>query len=114
MHDHRRLAGGRPKVPNQGAGKVRGLLERFSSELDLPPDLLLDLPRATLVGGVQLLIENHRGLLEYTPGRVRILTGAGQLTVVGERLTIGRILRDELRLDGRIDAVYLTEAGEMG
>ena len=33
--------------------------------VDLPKDLVLNLPRITLVGDLQLVIENHRGIEDF-------------------------------------------------
>ncbi|EDT8929413.1 sporulation protein YqfC [Salmonella enterica subsp. enterica serovar Mbandaka] len=40
--------------------------------LDLPDDVVFDLPKITLIGDIQLYIENHRGIIEYTPKTRRI------------------------------------------
>jgi sporulation protein YqfC len=84
-------------------------MERFAGSLELPQDVLLDLPKATLIGGLQLQIENHKGVLEYTPQKIRINTSQGEVVVTGARLTIGSIFQQELVIDGRISNVQLTK-----
>ena len=34
--------------------------------LDLPQDVVQDLPRITMIGNVQLYVENHRGVLHFS------------------------------------------------
>ena len=40
----------------------------------LPGEVLLDLPRLVMLGNNRMVVENHRGLLEYTEETVRIKT----------------------------------------
>lgn len=44
--------------------------------------------RATLVGRGKLYVENHSGLLEVAPHRVRVRTGYGELLITGTGLGI--------------------------
>ncbi|MGB9886037.1 MAG: sporulation protein YqfC [Moorellales bacterium] len=78
---------------------------RLAQALDLPRDLLADLPRVTVVGSSQVTVENHRGLIEFTPTRVRIAAKEGAVEVEGEQLTLRLILAEEIILEGRVRAV---------
>jgi sporulation protein YqfC len=49
----------------------RDLRDRVASLFELPGDVLLDRSRITLVGARELLVENHRGIHEYTTDKVR-------------------------------------------
>jgi len=42
--------------------------------LELPRDIVLDLPKITLLGNLQLYIENHKGIIEYSTSLVRVNT----------------------------------------
>lgn len=83
------------------------VMERMAKLLDLPSDIVLNVPKTTVVGGVQVFIENHGGLLAYGPGEVRIRTAQGEIVVTGSRLQIGSILPRELVIDGRISHIEL-------
>ncbi|HLT57733.1 MAG: sporulation protein YqfC [Limnochordales bacterium] len=89
-------------------GRQRGsVAERLVRALELPQDIVFNLPKTTLIGDVQMLVENHQGLLKYTPREIRIRTTQGELVVTGSRLAIGSILPQELVVDGRILQVQL-------
>lgn len=81
------------------------LRERLVSLLELPGDAVLDLPRATLIGNVELVVENHRGLLEYKPNRVVLRLPEGKMTIDGEDLRIPYLSPDQAVLLGRIDGL---------
>lgn len=93
------------------SGKQDGyhLKRRLTDLFDLPQDVTLDLPRILLVGGLQVIIENHRGLIEYTPNRVAVGVTRGQVAIEGEELEIGIINVEEIMVLGRIRALLLEE-----
>ncbi|MCW2278138.1 sporulation protein YqfC [Heliophilum fasciatum] len=82
-------------------GKLR-LQRALSGLLDIPKDVMLDLPKVTLTGNVVMVLENHHGILEYGESRLRILVADGQIEVVGEQLVLKTILPEELVIEGRI------------
>ncbi|MNH82827.1 YabP family protein [compost metagenome] len=80
--------------------------------LDLPQDLVFDLPRLTMVGNRQLLIENHRGVLHFSPDHLRLALPEGSLEVVGSRLVIKAIMPEEVLIEGDIAAIQYLGTGE--
>lgn len=91
--------------------RFRRWVDRLSGVLEIPPEIALDIPKATLIGHLQLQVENHRGVLEYTSRRVRIRTHAGELVVNGSRLTIGSIFQKDILIEGHITGVELPGVG---
>lgn len=81
--------------------------QRMAKMLELPSDVVLNMPKTTLIGGVQVFIENHAGLLAYEPGEIRIRTVQGEIVITGTGLQIGSILPRELIVDGRISHIEL-------
>ncbi len=73
--------------------------------LELPRDIVLDLPKITMVGNLQLYIENHKGIIEYSTGMVRVNTKTGILVVTGAELVLRTIVVEEIIIVGRIDRV---------
>lgn len=69
---------------------------------ELPKDLVMDIPRITLLGNLQITIENHRGILEYGPERIVIGVTTGQLTITGWDLAIGTVYPEEITISGRV------------
>jgi len=70
--------------------------------LDLPGDLVFNLPRLTLIGGKQLYIENHRGVVFFSPEQLQLELSHGSLEVEGSGLVIKEILPQEIVIEGRI------------
>ncbi|NLM37092.1 MAG: sporulation protein YqfC [Firmicutes bacterium] len=75
---------------------------KLAEYLELPSDVVLNLPRLVLTGDRQLVVENHRGLKLYSQTEVCLQTTIGLLTVGGEELNIKLITADQVEIDGRI------------
>ncbi|KRF28099.1 sporulation protein YqfC [Paenibacillus sp. Soil787] len=73
--------------------------------LDLPQDVVQDLPRITMIGNVQLYVENHRGVLHFSSENLKLELTKGTLEVFGKQLVIRAILSEEVFIEGLIDHV---------
>ncbi len=87
--------------------------EKFKAKiadfLELPSDVILDLPRLVLMGNQRLFLENHRGIVEYTNEVVRIDTPAGEVKITGKRLNILMIAKEEIMLEGELSKLEWVE-----
>ncbi len=82
----------------------------MTKQMQLPADVMMDLPRITMIGQLHIYIENHRGVLQFSNQELRLLLKQGQLLIKGDNFVIKTILPEELLLEGRIDQVlYLDE-----
>ena len=70
--------------------------------LDLPEDLVHGVPRMTLIGDLQLSIENHKGVDLFNSELLRLKLTEGKLEVAGKDLVIRTILKDEVQIEGTI------------
>ncbi|AIQ25550.1 sporulation protein YqfC [Paenibacillus sp. FSL H7-0737] len=78
--------------------------------LDLPQDLLQEMPRITLIGNKELYIENHRGVLHFSSGHLKLALAKGSLEITGEDLVIRNILGQELAVEGIIGEIRYKES----
>jgi len=81
----------------------------FANMLEIPEDILLNLPRITIVGNIQVYIENHRGVIEYTSEKLRVAVSNGEVEISGEDLFLLNILPDDLSLQGRIKSLAFND-----
>lgn len=90
-----------------------GLSERITNRLmhtfDLPPEVILNLPVIMMVGGKSLILENHKGILEYSRERIRIRLVKGEITLTGRNLVIQSISDEEIQIRGEVTGVNLGE-----
>ncbi len=85
--------------------KSEEIKKSIADILELPQDIILDLPKVTMVGNLQIYIENHKGILEYTNSRIRIYTKSGILRVTGKNLLLKNIVVEEIVIVGEINEV---------
>ncbi|MBP1156331.1 MULTISPECIES: sporulation protein YqfC [unclassified Paenibacillus] len=91
---------------------MRRLTRRFNQWtaklLDLPQDVAMDLPRMTMIGNMQLYIENHRGVLHFSGDLLTLALTKGRVEVYGSELVIRAILSEEVFIEGVIrDIKYI-------
>lgn len=73
--------------------------------MDLPQDLIFDMPRITIIGNTQITIDNHRGLDLFSSQLLRLRIEGGALEIAGENLVIRNILKNEVLIEGTIQRV---------
>jgi len=76
--------------------------ERIAEMLVLPKEIILDLPKITMIGKNQIFIENYKGIIEYDNERIRINTGMGLIKIYGLKLEINTVTNEEIFITGEI------------
>jgi len=84
-----------------------GLLLRATRALDLPADVMANVPRVELVGRGELRMEQHRGILAYGPEEIHISGGKMVVRVKGQGLELRAMNPTELLITGEISMVEL-------
>lgn len=77
--------------------------------LDMPQDVVYELPRMTMIGDRQLYIENHRGVIHFTDKQLRVQLDKGELEVTGSNLIIRTIWTDEIFVEGLITGLEIKQ-----
>jgi sporulation protein YqfC len=84
----------------------REIITKAMAELlEIPGDLVLDLPRLTITGRNELYLVNHKGIIEYSTVRMRINLSRGFLEVEGKNLEIQALMPDEMKVLGEISSI---------
>ncbi|HOM01437.1 MAG TPA: sporulation protein YqfC [Acetivibrio sp.] len=86
----------------KGEEQKSNLKERMAELLELPKEIVLDLPKITMFGNKNLVVENYKGIIEYDNNKIRVNTGKGTIRVTGESLVIKEITSEDLMIDGEI------------
>ncbi|AZN40474.1 sporulation protein YqfC [Paenibacillus albus] len=87
----------------------RKLRKMAADLLDLPQDVVMDLPRLTMIGDRQLYIENHRGVLHFSSDKLRLALSKGEIEVTGSDLVIRTIWTEEVVIEGFIKNIEVRE-----
>lgn len=82
-------------------GRKRPLTDRFL----LPAQVVPGVPRTTLSGGSQVLVENHKGLKTYTRRCIEVKTRDGILRVTGDDLELAAMTKTDIVIRGFVISV---------
>lgn len=91
----------RRKKNNDDEPKVK-LKEKVTELLELPKEIVLNIPKLTMLGSGDLIIENYKGIIEYDNNRIRVNTGIGIIRITGDRLVIKEITSEDIMVSGEI------------
>ena len=73
----------------------------------LPEDVMLGAPRVIICGRGRMMMENHQGIVEYGPEKLRVQTAQGIVSVEGENLTLASLGEEDLMVTGEIRRVEM-------
>jgi sporulation protein YqfC len=82
--------------------KIRRLTAKW---LDLPKDIVMEMPRITITGPFEMLVENHGGVIRGSENLIQLAIPHGSLEIKGESLIILSILPEEVKIEGVIHSV---------
>ena len=85
--------------------KMRDIAADLAERMDLPQDALAGETKLTVSAGTRVLVENHRGILEYGSERIALATPRGKLLIKGNRLLLDAMNKSELLISGKLISV---------
>ncbi len=80
--------------------------------MDLPTELVSGSGQMVLSGNRALEIDCCRGVLEISPGRIRLRLHRLTLTVTGENLCLNRFADNSCQITGRLEAISFAGNGK--
>ena len=83
------------------------LRQSLAEALDIPAEVALSSARIVISGDSELRVENHKGIVEYQPGKIVLKTSTGQAEILGERLTLAELKPETLAITGLILSLNL-------
>ena len=60
----------------------------IASKINLPIEILLDIPKIIITGDGEITIENHKGVLKFEKDEVKVNSKIGVITIVGKDFEI--------------------------
>jgi sporulation protein YqfC len=90
------------RVAKKAEQKVVG---KLTKTLELPKEVVMNLPFITITGNEDMIIENYKGVVEYSQERVRINTNAGIIRIEGKGLVLKEITSENIGVYGTIKKI---------
>ena len=87
----------------------QNIKKKLVNTLELPKEIIFNLPLITIVGNEEINIENYKGVIEYSPEKIRINTECAVLKINGEKLSFKQITAENIIVTGIIQTLeYLS------
>ena len=77
-----------------------------------PAEVVHDIPRVTLTGCTDVLVEQHHGLVVYREDEIIFSTASGQLRINGEHLGFATYSAVNAQIRGKIFSIALDHSQE--
>ena len=81
--------------------------EKIDKILELPKEVCTNIPKFSIIGFDEMIIENYKGILEYEEFFVRINTHIGILSINGFNLNLEKMTNDDIKITGIIESIDL-------
>lgn len=80
-------------------------IEKIGEILEFPREVISNIPKITVTGFDELMIENFKSILEYEDFFVRIKTNIGNININGFNLKLNQINKDDICVSGIIENI---------
>ena len=78
---------------------------RVSKFLEIPREVISNVPKITITGFDEVFIENFKGILEYEDFFARISTEIGNININGFNLKLDQMTDNDILVSGKIENI---------
>lgn len=83
--------------------KKKKMQNRIDKMLEMPQEVYSNIPKITITGFEEIIIENFKGILEYEEYYVRINTYIGIININGFNLKLENMTNEDIKVIGKIE-----------
>lgn len=92
--------------------KIKNTRNKIERMLELPIEVTTNIPKITITGFDQIMIENYMGIIEYEGYLVKINTSIGIIIMEGNKMNLNQINENDILISGEISKLYLESTEE--
>lgn len=85
--------------------KINRAKESLANQLDLPRDVMLNIPKISVTGNNEITIENHKGIVFFGDKEVRINSNVGLISILGEEFEILFLGGSTITISGKFKTI---------
>ena len=78
---------------------------RVSKFLEIPREVISNIPKITITGFDEIMIENFKEIIEYEDYIARISTAAGNININGFNLKLNQMTDNDILVSGKIESL---------
>lgn len=68
--------------------KLYNTKQNIADKLELPRDIILNMPKIQVTGDNEIIIENHKGIVLFDKSIVKINSGVGLISIYGDNFEV--------------------------
>lgn len=91
--------------------KIKNTRNKIEKLLEIPVEVTTNIPKITLIGFNQLMIENYTGVIEYEEHLVKINSSIG-IIIEGNKMNLNQINENDVLISGVLSKIYLESTEE--
>ena len=80
---------------------------RLDKILEIPEEVYTNVPKITITGFSEIILENYKGILEYEEFFASISTHIGIVNINGYNLNLEKMTNDDIKITGKIESIEL-------
>ena len=81
--------------------------KKLEKMLEIPEEVYSDIPKLTIMGFNEVILENYKGILEYEEYYASISTYIGVVNISGFNLNLEKMTNDDIKITGTIESIEL-------
>ena len=85
--------------------KLTQVKSNIVESLELPRDIVYGAVIISAMGRNEVLIENYKGIIDYTREKIRLQTKTCQVLIVGKRRDVAYYTNEEMKITGFIEGI---------
>ena len=85
--------------------KLTNTKEIIAEKLNLPKDIILNIPRIIVTGDNEIYIENHKGIVLFEENEVKVNSSVGMFSIKGSRFEILFIGGSTITISGKFKSI---------
>lgn len=78
---------------------------KIEKMLEIPEEVYSNVPKVTVTGFNELILENYKGIIEYEEFFASISTYIGVVNINGFNLNLEKMTNDDIKITGKIESI---------
>jgi len=87
------------------SNKVENIKRVLSEKLDISKDVMLDMPKITIIGKEEITIENHKGIIVFEKNLIKVKTKINPIKIQGNNFEILYIAEATVSINGEFISI---------
>ena len=85
---------------------------KIEKMLEIPEEVYSNVPKVTVTGFNELILENYKGIIEYEEFFASISTYIGVININGYNLNLEKMTNDDIKIKGKIESIEIDRVEE--